>query len=276
MARKLVRWMATSFVLTAALTVAWASRASWWPPTAQQLSNFADWLDPHGESEEHGHDHHGHNHDHSGGHSHDHEGEHTDENSIELSEQAQQNIGLETIDLKPGTFRRTITVPGIVIEKPGHSDVEVTAPLTGVVTQVYPLRGETLEPGDAIFRLRLTHEEIVQAQADLLKTTEELDVVAREINRLEKITEGVVPGRTKMEREYEKQKLEAVQRAQMQALILHGLSEDQVDSILKQRRLLKEVLIYAPGPPEGAERLADEEKADLGRTDASRRPVDVV
>jgi multidrug efflux pump subunit AcrA (membrane-fusion protein) len=137
-----------------------------------------------------------------------------------------------------------------VTEKPGHSDVEVTAPLSGVVTQVYPLRGETVEPGDPLFRIRLTHEEIVQAQADLLKTTEELDVVNREINRLEKITEGVVPGRTRVERDYEKQKLEAVQHAQMQALVLHGLTEQQVQGILAERKLLKEVLIYAPGREE--------------------------
>ncbi|MBI3463951.1 MAG: HlyD family efflux transporter periplasmic adaptor subunit [Planctomycetes bacterium] len=181
---------------------------------------------------------------------------------IELSEQAQQNIGLATINLEPATFSRTITVPGIVCEKPGHSDVEVTAPLTGVVTQVYPLRGETLDPGDPLFRMRLTHEEIVQAQADLLKTTEELDVVGREIKRLERITEGVVPGRTKVEREYEKQKLEAVQRAQMQALVLHGLTEDQVQSILKDRRLLKEVLIYATGGAENGERSAEGDAQD--------------
>ncbi len=170
---------------------------------------------------------------------------------IDLSEQAQQNIGLATIDLEPGTFSRTITVPGIVTEKPGHSDVEVTAPIAGVITQVYPLRGETVEPNDPLFRLRLTHEEIVQAQTELLKTTEELDVIAREIARLEKITEGAVPGRNLLERKYDQQKLEAVQRAQLQAMVLHGLAEEQVKDILKERRLLKEVLIY----PAGGERV---------------------
>jgi multidrug efflux pump subunit AcrA (membrane-fusion protein) len=206
------------------------------------------------------------------------------EHRIELSEQAQQNIGLETIDLKPTTFSRTITVPGIVTEKPGHSDVEMTAPLTGVVTQVYPLRGETVAPGDALFRMRLTHEEIVQAQADLLKTTEELDVVRREIKRLDSITEGVVPGRTIVEREYEKQKLEAVQRAQKQALILHGLSEEQVQGILKERQLLNEVLIYTPGsgerkaeggaPATAVERAVLEEAADQQRSFRLQRSPD--
>lgn len=277
MTRKLMRWIAASGVLVAVLAGGLVTRQFWGPPTAEQLAKITQWLDPSSEADEHDHDH-GHD---RGGNAHDHDD--SEANRIELSEQAQLNIGLKTIDLQPGTFSRTITVPGIVIEKPGHSDVEVTAPLTGVVTQVYPLRGETVEPGDPLFRLRLTHEEIVQAQAELLKTTEELDVVNREIKRLEKITEGVVPGRTKMEREYEKQKLEAVQRAQMQALILHGLGENQVDSILKDRRLLKEVLIYAPGGEtvEGSglrvegQRRAEVERAAMWveEDDSSRDPA---
>ncbi len=104
-----------------------------------------------------------------------------------------------------------------------------------------------MEPGDPLFRLRLTHEEIVQAQADLLRTTQELDIVAREIARIERITEGVVPGKTKVERQYDQQKLEAIQHAQMQALVLHGLSEEQVQGILKDRKLLQEVLVFSPG-----------------------------
>ena len=275
MTRKLMRWIAASGVLVAALAGGLVTRQFWGPPTAEQLAKITAWLDPSSEADEHDHEH-GHGRD-----SQEQDKEDSEANRIELSEQAQQNIGLKTIDLQPGTFSRTITVPGIVIEKPGHSDVEVTAPLTGVVTQVYPLRGETVEPGDPLFRLRLTHEEIVQAQAELLKTTEELDVVNREIKRLEKITEGVVPGRTKMEREYEKQKLEGAQRAQMQALLLHGLSEQQVDSILKDRRLLKEVLIYAPGGEEveglrsgGVERagLWVERDAPNGHPDLNAQP----
>ena len=248
MARKLIRWIAAGGVTAAVLLGLYASRDVWRPPTAKRLAGLAKWLDRSVEV-----------HDqvraHDDGHGHE-----TDdpENRIELSEQAQQNIGLETIDLKPATFLRTITVPGIVTEKPGHSDVEMTAPIAGVVTQVYPLRGETVEPGDPLFRLRLTHEEIVQAQADLLKTTEELDVVAREISRIEKITEGVLPGRNLLEKKYDQQKLQAVQRAQVQALGLHGLAEEQVQTIVKERRLLKEVLIYAPGGEDGRDGMKTE------------------
>jgi multidrug efflux pump subunit AcrA (membrane-fusion protein) len=243
----LISWLAAGVAVPAFGAGLYFARASWGPAMARPLAAVAGWLDP-SRAGEHSHDY-----DHRMRNGRDSEAGEA-ENRMELSEQAQQNIGLETIDLKPATFSRTITVPGIVTEKPGHSDVEVTAQLAGIITQVYPLRGETVEPGDPLFRLRLTHEEIVQAQADLLKTTEELDVVAREIARLEKVTEGAIPGKNLLERKYDQQKLEAVQRAKKQVLVLHGLSEDQVEGILKDRRLLKEVLIYAPGGAVAGER----------------------
>ncbi len=226
MTRNLIARIIATVAIVGVVALLIVTRPAWGPAVAV-------WLDPAHPSD--GHDH-----------AHD-KVTADDENRIELSEQAQQNIGLETISLDPATFSRTITVPGIVVEKPGHSDVEVTAPIAGVVRQVYPLPGETVEPSDPLFRLRLTHEEIVQAQADLLKTTEELDVVSREIARIDKITEGVIPGKTKVERQYDQQKLAAVQRAQTQALVLHGLSEEQVLGILNDRKLLQEVLVFAPG-----------------------------
>ena len=106
-----------------------------------------------------------------------------------------------------------MTVPAMVVERPGRSSIQVAAPLTGVVTRVWPLQGETVAPGQPLFDLRLTHEEVVEAQAEFLKTAEELDVVQREIDRLEKVAaDGVISGKTLLERKYEQQKLPAAQR----------------------------------------------------------------
>ena len=49
---------------------------------------------------------------------------HDEGNSLELSKQAQGNLGLTAESLRPialETFLRTITVPGIVIERPGRT-----------------------------------------------------------------------------------------------------------------------------------------------------------
>ena len=79
------------------------------------------------------------------------------------------------------SFTKTISVPGMIVERPGRSTVEVTAPMTGIVTRIYTIEGEAVEPGAKLFELRLTHEELVQSQAELLQTAEELDVIGREI-----------------------------------------------------------------------------------------------
>ncbi len=65
--------------------------------------------------------------------------------------------------------------------------------MTGYVTKILTTEGAAVKPDQLLFELRLTHEELVPSQADLLRTIEELDVVRREIARLEGIGEGIVP-----------------------------------------------------------------------------------
>ena len=118
-----------------------------------------------------------------------------------------------------------------------------------------------------MFDLRLTHEEVVEAQAAFLQTAEELDVVGREIARLEQITaEGAVAGKTLLERKYEQRKLEALLRSQRQRLLLHGLSPSQVDAILAKRTLLSEMTVFVPGQSDAAPLLQVEQlKVDKGQ-----------
>jgi len=210
---------------------------------------------PQGEGDAHGgdhHDDHAHAHD---DHDHGHEG-HSEENSIRLSDQARRSIGLREGDVALSTFDLTIGVPGIVVERRGRSKLTIIAPITGSVTQIFATEGEAITPDQPLFEIRLTHEELVQAQANLLKTTEEVDIVRREIVRLEGIgPEGIVAVKTILERKYELQKLEAVRTAERQALLLHGLSESQVDEILVKRTLLGKFVVRAPAattPPAGS------------------------
>jgi len=196
-----------------------------------------------------GHDHASHGedgHDHEHENDHEHEG-HSEENSLEISEQARRSIGLEEGEVALSTFVRTITVPGMVVERRGRSKFTITAPMTGTLSRIHITEGEAVDPGEPVFEIRLTHEEVVQAQADLLRTTAEVDVIQREIARLEAIgPEGLIPIKTILDRKYELQKLEAVQLAQRQSLLLHGLSEEQVQRIVEDRTLLGSIVVRAP------------------------------
>jgi cobalt-zinc-cadmium efflux system membrane fusion protein len=172
---------------------------------------------------------------------------HDEAAALSLSKQAKANIGVRPVRVELRTFERTITVPGIVVERPGWTTLEVTAPMTGVVTRIYPIQGEAVEPGQPLFEVRLTHEDLLQKQTDFLRGVEELDVITREVGRLEKVaSDGAIAGKTLLERKYEQQKHQAALRAQRQALLLHGLSKEQVENIETSRTLLQSLVVAVP------------------------------
>ncbi len=184
------------------------------------------------------------------GHDHGAHAGHDEATSLELSQQALRNVGLTPDQIRPiklETFRKSITVPAVVVERPGRTRVQVATPMTGVITHVHAVQGEAVEPGTLLFKIRLTHEDLVQTQTDFVKTLGELDVEEKEITRLTSITStGAVAGKILLEREYARDKLTALLRAQREALRLHGLSDEQVNQIARNRRLLRELQIVAP------------------------------
>jgi len=175
---------------------------------------------------------------------------HHPESSLKLSDQALRNLGLSAETIQPirlQTFRRSLTVPAVVVERPGRTRVQVATPMTGVIVHVHAVQGEAVEPGSLLFQIRLTHEDLVNVQIEFIKTLGELDVEQREIARLQGITQsGAVAGKLLLDREYARDKLTALLDAQRESLKLHGLSENQVEQIAAERRLLRELQIFAP------------------------------
>jgi multidrug efflux pump subunit AcrA (membrane-fusion protein) len=226
------RLRAVSLIAAAAVVViAIGFARGWFSPTGSSVA-----VQSQATAEKH--DDHGHDHAHP---------DHQEANSLELSEQARKNIGLELVTVELQPFEKTISVPGIVVERPGRTTIDVTAPMTGVITRIAAVQGEAVKSGELLFEMRLTHEELVQAQGDLLRTAEGLEVTQREIDRIEDLVKsGALAGKTLIDLNYEKQKAEASLRAQSQTLVLHGLSQEQVDEILKTRKLLQKLSVSAP------------------------------
>lgn len=170
--------------------------------------------------------------------------------SIELSPQAMKELGLTAETLKPirlESYRRSITVPGIVVERPGRTRVEASTPIAGVITHVHAVQGEAVAPGTLLFQMRITADALVSTQTELLRTVGELDVETREVARITKALEtGAVANRILLERQYAKEKLESQLNAQREGLRLLGLSERQIEDIVVHRKVLKELQITAP------------------------------
>jgi len=250
----------------------WLPKAERWIGAGQGEASAADHVDVPGASHaghEHdgiddaGHDHGDHavdDHDHGDSAGAEHEHEHADASRaereipgsegvdfLELSEQARKNIGLTLATVAEQEFQRTVSVPATVVNRPGRTEMAVSAPMTGIVARIYPIRGEAVTPGDPLFELRLTHEDLVEKQSALVRALEELDVVEREVARLEQVTaSGAVAGKRLLQRQYEREKIEAAIRAERQALRLHGLSDEQIATIVEDRRLLESLTIPAP------------------------------
>jgi multidrug efflux pump subunit AcrA (membrane-fusion protein) len=243
-------WSAVQIILCVVVAVAVAATSwRWWPA-------LSGWVQQTVKGQKHvaslEHDHGGHGHDES---SHAHEGHehaHDESTSLELSKQARLNLGLSPQFVQPvrlQTFQRTIAVPAVIVERPGRTNIKVSTPLTGVVEHVHAVTGEAVQPGSLLFEIRLTHEDLVQTQTDFLRSLGELDVEEREIKRLNEIAQsGAVAGKTLLERQYAKEKLEALLKAQREALRLHGLSDRQIEQIVQQRHLLRELQISVPSP----------------------------
>lgn len=247
---------------------AWIDRSDRPSPAGSDAATHADHDHDHDDHDHADHDHSDHDHeahdDHADDHDHadhdhaDHEG-HREETALTLSSQALRNVGL-TRDwirpIEPRTFQRSITVPAVVVERPGRTRVQVATPMTGVITHVHAVQGAAVQPGELLFQIRLTHEDLVLAQTEFVKTLGELEVEEREIRRLKEVTSsGAVAGKLLLEREYAKDKLSALLQAQQEALRLHGLSDEQVAQIARERRLLREMKVFAPS----TDRHEDEE-----------------
>ncbi len=232
------------------IAVAVLSYPRWWPAldswidgtvaTRKESMRAAGKGDAHsGKKHDHAHEEDGHFH-----------AGHDESGSLELTPQSLKNLGLTAEYLQPielSNFYRTVTVPAIVVAKPGRTDIKVSSPMIGIVQHVHAVSGESVVPGDMLFEVRLTYEDLVDTQTQLLKNLADIAVEQREITRLEEVTRsGAVASKVLLERQYALQKLQSSIAAQSAALKLHGLSDEQIDAIVREQRLLRDLTIVAP------------------------------
>jgi len=228
-------------VITLGVFALIAVTSFWWvPPLQQRLKTaISSGTNTEGDDEEHAEDSHA-------------------ANSLALSEQSLRNIAYKPHTVTLGDYTRLVTYPAIVKPRPGRSLTDVPATLTGIVTKVYVLEGASVKPGDPLFDIRLTHEDLVTSQRDFLKLVAELGVHDREIKRLQSIDSGIIPASRILEVQYDRDRTQASIQAQRQGLQLHGLSIQQIDAIRDTGQLVQQLTIYVPELGEPCEQLADD------------------
>lgn len=177
---------------------------------------------------------------------------------ILLSDQAIANLGLRSVPVQPGTFWQTIQVPGLVVDRPGHSDRGIVAPVAGVVTQINFVPGDTVKPGAALFTIRLMSESLHLAQSDLFKATQDIKLAQAQRQRLG-AAGGALPEARLIEVENQLTRLEVAVKAYRRELLNRGLTAEQIDDVA-EGRFVSEITIRAPS------RLAEPPKAGAAPT----------
>ena len=169
------------------------------------------------------------------------------EQTLELSAEAQRNLGLQMTTVKLSQFVQKLRIPGVVREKPAYGDLGVSSSVNGIVTRIFATPGQAVNAGDRLFELQLTGEALASAQTELLQALEKLDVLEQELGRIGPLAEqGAVAAKNKLQLEYEHKQTLALKRNRSQELLVRGLTPGQIDEIITNKRLLRTMTLTVP------------------------------
>ena len=168
----------------------------------------------------------------------------TTANKIIVGDQAQKNLGLTAKPLQTTTFWKTITVPGMVVDRPGYSDREVAAPVAGTISQVLHVPGDPVRPGDNLFTLKLASESLQQTQSELFKTSKDIQLAEAKRERLAAASDAIAKSRI-LDVDSDISRLHVAAQGLRQELLNRGLSDQDIVAIA-DGRLLSEIMIVAP------------------------------
>jgi cobalt-zinc-cadmium efflux system membrane fusion protein len=161
-----------------------------------------------------------------------------------LSEQAQKNLRLTSKPLVATNHWKTLSVPGMVIDRPGHSDRGITTPVTAAITRIHHVAGEIVKPGDVLFTLKLLSEPLQLTQQDLFKSTLDLQFAQTQKKQFA-LAGDDIPKATRIELDNRITRLEVSVRAFRQELLNRGLNEKQVNDV-GEGKYVTEIPIAVP------------------------------
>ncbi|QDU59594.1 hypothetical protein Pan216_04250 [Planctomycetes bacterium Pan216] len=171
----------------------------------------------------------------------------TPNETILLTDQAIDNLGLTAKRTLPDTYWRTIQIPGTVVDRPGRSDLGVVSPVSGVVTQVNCFPGNIVRVGDVLFSIRLLSESLHATQSDLFKATQDIKIAQAQRKRLSASTGAIAEARI-IEAENQITRLEIAVRAYRQELLTRGLSRMQIDEVA-EGNFVRDITVVVPDRP---------------------------
>jgi multidrug efflux pump subunit AcrA (membrane-fusion protein) len=188
--------------------------------------------------------------------------------TIIVGDQAQKNLGLTAKRLQTEVFWKTITVQGMIVDRPGMSDREIVAPAIGTISQIFHVPGDMVRPGDVLFTLKLASESLQQTQTELFKTSQDIKLAEARRKRLESGGEAIAQARV-IEVESEISRLKVAAQAYRQELLNRGLSDYEIERVA-DGNLLSEISLVVP--PQASQQAIRETSLASTLTPADEQP----
>lgn len=164
-----------------------------------------------------------------------------------LSDQAITNLNIQALPLKPTIYWKSISVPGMIIDRPGQSDRGIVSPVMGVIQTVHHFPGESVAPGEPLFTLRLLSETLHQTQSELFKTHQSIKLTQAQKARLVEAG-NAIPEVRLIEIDQQIARLDVTERATRAELGTRGFSPEQIDAVA-EGRFVKEISVNVPAEP---------------------------
>ncbi|HQR05698.1 MAG TPA: efflux RND transporter periplasmic adaptor subunit [Gemmatales bacterium] len=161
-----------------------------------------------------------------------------------LSDQAIANLGIKSLPLVTSTYWKSITVPGMIVDRPGQSDRGVVSPVMGVIETVHRFPGESVAPGEPLFTIRVLSETLHQAQSELFKTAQNIKLTQTQKARLLQAGNAIPESRL-LEIDQQLSRMEIGARAARAELGTRGFTPEQIEGIA-EGKFVKEIEIVVP------------------------------
>jgi multidrug efflux pump subunit AcrA (membrane-fusion protein) len=166
--------------------------------------------------------------------------------SVKLSDEAVQGLGLRSEEAKLEDYPRVIEVPGVIIDSPGRSPRAVSSPVAGVVTRIHVSPGEAIRPGSPLFTVQLTSEFVQNSQTDLARLAKDLIATTLRRDRTAKlVSAGTKAGFELVEEENQVRRLTTQVEGHRRQLSVFGLDAKDVKRA-EAGDAVTEITILAP------------------------------
>ena len=176
------------------------------------------------------------------------------ENSIHISREQIENLGVQLGKLSPVQQTPGLYAPAKVVIPPSH-DYVVSAAADGVINQLQVAVGDKIKKGAVL--ARISSPDLLMLQQQYLKAASELQLSQQAYHRDKKmLTEGVIAERRWQETRSQYGTFVSALNEARQLLTIAGMTEADINRLAKTRRLNSTLTVYAPISGVVLERMA--------------------